>query len=133
MNLELEAYKASFDIKDIVRERLRGIRPNRPDEESILQIHLAGLDDASRLAFLSKAYDIIKNNETLKTVILSLIVEAEHKAMIYSVDMEEVNFNRATVNGIMVLEEELLRLGNMYVDEKELSKDMTEEERLSAL
>lgn len=132
LETKLEAYKATLDIKDLVRDRLKGVKPNNPDDNTILFNHLDGLDDASRLAFLSRAYDIV-NNETFKIVIKSLIVESEHKAVLDSGNMEEVNFNRATVNGLMLLEEELNQLATQYKNEKEESKGMTENERYSAL
>ena len=133
LKLKIDTFKAGFDIKDLIRERLKGIRPNHPEENTILQNHLAGLDDVSRLAFLSKAYGIVENNEAFKIVIQSLIVEQEHYAMIHSSDMTDVNFGRATINGIMLLEDTMTLLRNMYINETEVAKKMTDEERLSAL
>ncbi len=133
LDLKLDAFKATFDLKDLLRERLKGIRPNHPEDNSILQNHLAGLDDVSRLAFLSKAHDIVNNNNTFKIVVESLIIEQEHHTMLHASDMPEVNFGRASVNGMMLVEEELNRLGNMYITESENNKVLTDEERLSAL
>lgn len=127
-DLRFEVYKSTLDIKDLIRNRCKGITLNRPDELSLVENHLSSLDENSRLAFLSKAYDIIKNNETFKLVVDSLLVDSQHKASLYSSDMAEVNFNRATANGIMLLEEELGRLSSMYLSEK-INQPITEEEK----
>jgi hypothetical protein len=132
LELQMEAFKATFDVKDLIREKLKGIRPSHPDDDTVLQTHLAGLDDASRLAFLAKAHAVI-TNETYQVVIKSLIVESLHDAMLNAGDMTEVNFNRATINGLILVEDELMTLDKMYLEEQERTKKMTEEERLSAL
>ncbi len=131
--LTLDAYKSVFSPKDLIRERLKGIKPNLPESNTILQNHLASLDDVSRLAFLSKAYDIVKNNPTFKLVLESLIVEQEHYSMLEAKDIEEVNFGRATINGLMLIEESLSVLSGMYEEEKETQKPLTDEEKLSSL
>lgn len=133
LELQMEAYKATFNVKDAIRERLKGIRPNNPDDNSILNNHLSSLDDQSRLAFLSKAYEIIENNTTLKVVIDSIIIEQEHNSMMYASDMAEVNFGRGSINGVMLVEESLNSLSGMYKKEKEFNQKMSEEERLSVL
>ncbi len=132
LKLQMEAFKRTIDVKDLVRERLKGIRPNHPEENTILQNHLASLDDATRLVFLSKAHEIL-GNETSRKIIESIITESEHKAMMDAVDIMEVNFNRSTINGIMLYEDELNRLDTMYKEEVKLREIMTEEERLSAI
>jgi hypothetical protein len=129
-NLKFEAYKTTLDINNLIAERYRGIRIGRPNGFSLLEEKLGSLDDDnSRLAFLSKAYDIIKNNETFKVVIDSLIVESIQNAGIDSNDMTSVNFNRAECKGIMLVEEELERLSSMYLTEKEQNKPLTQEEK----
>ncbi len=131
--LTLDAYKSVFSPKDLIRERLKGIKPNLPESNTILQNHLASLDDVSRLAFLSKAYDIVKNNPTFKLVLESLIVEQEHYSMLEAKDIEEVNFGRATINGHMHIEESLAVMSGRYEEEKETQKPLTDEEKLSSL
>lgn len=133
LELKLSVFKATFDVKDLIRERLKGIRPNHPEENSILQNHLAGLDDVSRLAFLSKAYGIIENNEAFKVVLNSLMVEQEHFSMMNSSDMVDVNFGRATINGLMLLEDQLTALKNLYLNETEFNVKMTDAEKFSEL
>ena len=127
--LKFEAYKATLDIKDLIRERFKGIRLNRYDDNTILENYLGSLDDNTRLAFLSKAHDVIKNNEAFKIVCESVLVESEHKAALYSEDMADLNFNRATGNGVVLIEEELGRLSSMYITEKDKNLPMSEEEK----
>ena len=132
LNLQIEAFKTTLDIKDLIRARMKSVRPTHPDSNTILNDHMAGLDEESRRSFLSKAKDVT-GNETFKTVVLSLLVEFQQKASLFAPDMTEVNFNRASINGIQTLEDELIGLTSTYYKEQEEQKKMTEEERLSAL
>lgn len=129
LELKFEAYKATLNISDVIAERYRGIRIGRPNGFSILENKLGSLDDESRLAFLSKAHNIIQNNETFKIVIDSLIVESVENAGLNAENMTNVNFNRAEGKGILLVEEELQRLSSMYITEKEQNKPLTQEEK----
>jgi hypothetical protein len=131
-DLQIEAFKATFDVKDLIRARMNSVRPTHPDSNTILSDHMAGLDDESRLAFLAKAKDVT-SNETFKIVTLSLLVELEQRAGLYANDMTEVNFNRASINGVQLIEDELVGLTSTYYKEQEEREKMTENERLSAL
>jgi hypothetical protein len=132
LELQMEAFKATLDIKDIVRARMKSVRPTHPDSNTILSDHIASLDDVGRTSFLAKAKDVT-SNETFKTVVISLLVEFQQKASLFAGDMTEVNFNRASINGIQVLEEELVELTTTYYKEQEENKNMTENERLAPL
>lgn len=132
LELQIEAYKATLDVKDLIRSRLKSVRPTHPDEDTILRNHLASLDTEERLAFLGKAKEVT-NNEAFKKVVLSLLVELQMKAGLESQDMVDVNFNRAGVNGVMLIEEELQGLTSMYIKEHNDMAKMTDDERLSAL
>lgn len=132
VELQLEAYKRTLDIKDLIRSRFRGIRPQRPDEESLLDSHMRKLSETELMAFLSKAKDIIEN-PTFKMVTTSLILESIEQAALESEDMVSVNFNRASVNGVQLVEDTLTLLDKQYHELQELQQKMTEEERLSAL
>jgi hypothetical protein len=129
---DIELYKATLDIKDLIRERLKGIRPNHPEDNSILHNYIAGLDDVSRLAFLSKAHDVLKN-DTFKVVCESVIEELIQKAVLHSKDMSEVDFNRASINGVSLIEEELFLLNKSYLEEKKNSRPISTEESFEIL
>lgn len=129
----LKAYQTSATLKDVYRERMKSIRPNRHTDNTILYNHLMSLDDNSRLAFLRKGKDIFEN-ETFRKVTDSLIIEQEHKSMIESENMEQVNFNRATINGLILLEDQISELFEMFKTEQdERDRKMTEEEKFTAL
>lgn len=128
-DLKFEAYKATLDIKDLIRERFKGIRLNRHDDVSLIEEKLSSMDDNARLEFLSKAYNVVHLNEAFKTVLESILVGSEHQATFYSTDMADVNFNRATCNGLMLIEQELYRLSSMYISEKDKNLPITEEEK----
>lgn len=132
LNLQIEAFKTTLDIKDLIRARMKSVRPTHPDSNTILNDHMAGLDEESRRSFLSKAKDVT-SNETFKTVVLSLLVEFQQKASLFASDMTEVNFNRASINGIQTLEDELIGLTSTYYKEQEEQKKITEDEKFSAL
>lgn len=132
LEVQLDAYKQTLDVRDVVRNRMKSINPNRPDDDSVLRNHLAGLSDEARIAFLGKAKEVT-DNETFKICALSLLVDLQKSAGLESNDMVEVNFNRASINGVMLLEEQLDALTSMYIKEKDEIKTMSEEERLSAL
>lgn len=132
LNLQMEAFKATLDIKDLIRIRFKSVRPGHPDANTILNDHLSGLDDVSRTSFLSKAKDVT-SNEAFKTVVLSLLVDLQRKAGLDSPDMTEVNFNRASVNGVQLIEDELENLTSLYHKENEEKQKITEDERFSAL
>lgn len=132
VSLQMEAFKATLDIKDAIRERFKGVRPQHPDSDTLLATHMAGLDNPSLLGFLAKAKQVI-DNETFQIVALSLMLESIDMAALHSPDMSHVNFNRATVNGVQLLEDTMEMLAKQYKEQDELNRKMTEEERLSAL
>lgn len=119
-------FKASLDIKDVVRERLKVINPGRP-EDNRLQDLIESFDTPERLEFLSKAHSIAEN-KTFKEVVTYLMSESMKKAALDASDIIEVNYQRAVVNGLSLLEEEIERLAKMYLDEKKMQEKMTLEE-----
>ena len=126
--LEKRVFKATGDIKDIVRERLKGIRPGHPDENSNwLAVHISNMEKPERLEFLSKAHTILKDT-TFKVVMEYLMTEAMRKATLEAGNIVDVNFQRATINGLMLLEEELSNLSSTYLEEKKLQELITIEE-----
>jgi len=131
--VRLNKWKEEASLKDVFRERMKGIVPNRHADNTILFTHIASLNDNDRLAFLSKAKDLMQNEAFLK-ISDSLIVESEHKAMIDATVMEEVNFNRATINGVTLIEDSVYELSKMYEEEKYLrDKKMEDGEQFQAI
>ena len=146
IQIGIDAYKATLKPQDAVRERLKGIRPNHPESRlASIDEKLGDMDEASRLAFLSNIFDIWKKNVDnedkeqeeiampLKLVLESLMIDQFHATALEAGDMTEVNFGRATVNGLILLEDELERLANVYLEERNRNKTMSEEEEFSAI
>ena len=127
-NNKVQLFKASGDIKDVIRERLKGVRPGHPNENPTwLNTYILSLDTPERLDFLSKLHAASKN-EPFKKVVDYLISEAQRKATLEATDIIDVNFQRATINGLMLLEEELDYYANLYIEEKKAKELLTPEE-----
>ncbi len=129
---EIRLFKASVDIKDVVRERLKGVRPGHPDDSQWLQDKVNAMDLPERLDFLSKANAVVENN-TFKEVVTFLMTEAQRKATLLATDMDDVNFQRANINALMLLEEQLINLSSQYFEAKKEQDLMTLEERLELI
>jgi len=127
----IKLFKASVDIKDLVRERLQGINPGRPDDDR-LQNLLDSFESPERLEFLSKAHNVIENRAFVE-VVTYLMAESMKKAALLANEMGEVNYQRAVVNGLTLLENELGRLSRMYVDEKKAQVALTIEEQFEII
>jgi hypothetical protein len=128
-----ETYKSTLSIKDVIRERLKGITPKRVIEsEGIIQKHLESLSDEDRLAFLSKARQIVTNN-TFQIIVNSIILDTEREISLRSEDIRMLDFNRATINGVILIEDMVEELSRMYESEKEMKKRLSEQEKFNPL
>ena len=131
--LEKRTYEASVDLKDILRERLKGIRPGHPnDNPTWLNTYIVSLDTPERLDFLSKLYAVSKN-EAFTKVVEYLITESQRKATLEADNMGEVNYQRANINALMLLEEELDYYAKLYVEEKKAKELLTVEETFEVI
>lgn len=131
--LEKRLLKASGDIKDIVRERLKGIRPGHPEENSsAFAGYIASLETPERLDFLSKLHAVSKN-KPFEKLCEHLMSEAMRKATLEATDIVDVNFQRATINGLQLLEEELAHYAGIYLEEKKAKDVMTPEDSHSVI
>mgnify|MGYP006921376270 CR=1 FL=1 len=130
---KVKLYEASVDLKDVLRERLKGIRPGHPDENpSWLNNYILSLDTPERLDFLSKLY-AVSNNEAFKKVTEYFMSEAMRKSTLETDNMGEVNYQRANINALMLLEEELDYYAKLYVEEKKAKELMTKEEEFEVI
>jgi hypothetical protein len=135
-----ETYKSIYEqriellsISDAVRDRLKGITPKRIlSAESYLTDYLQGLGEEDRLAFLSKASRIVEN-PTYQKVVEAIILESERKAMLEARDMAEVNFQRATINGINILEDLIDELAKLYREEQQKRERLSEQEKFNPI
>ncbi len=100
--------KSRYTIADLVRQQLAGIT-----------VDLSYLDEMSeeeREEFLVKGKQI-HENPAFQRVATHRISEQVDLTVKDAKNIEEVNFGRATINGISLLQEEFERLAGMY-DEK---------------
>lgn len=127
-NNKVQLFEASVDIKDVLRERLKGVRPGHPnDNPTWLNTYVLSLETPERLDFLSKLYAVSKN-EAFTKVIEYLMTESQRKATLEAENMGEVNFQRANINALQLLEEELDYYAKLYVEEKKAKELLTVEE-----
>lgn len=108
---DFEAYKASLTVVDLVREQLKGINPKILEGDNDLLVDLGAEDSLD--SFLAGCHDLHKSRE------LSRIIEyLERDQVLYSaktaVGLDEINFARATINGLCLLREEVARLDTVY-------------------
>ena len=130
---KVQLFEASVDIKDMLRERLKGIRPGHPsDNLTWLNTYIVSLDTPERLDFLSKLY-AVSHNEAFTKVVEYLITESQRKATLEADNMGEVNYQRANINALMLLEEELDYYAKLYVEEKKAKELLTVEETFEVI
>lgn len=130
---KVQLLEASVDLKDILRERLKGIRPGHPsDNPTWLNTYISSLDTPERLDFLSKLYAVSKN-EAFTKVIEYLMSESQRKATLEADNMGEVNYQRANINALMLLEEELSYYAQLYVEEKKARELLSIEETFEVI
>lgn len=131
--LDISLFKATVDEKYIVRERLKGVRPGHPDSNSNYLIDkVNSMETPVRLDFLSKAHTL-QGSTVLKEIIEFLMTECMRKATLEASDIVEVNFQRATVNGLSLLEEEILRFSSLYKEEMKRKELMGEGEEFEVI
>jgi len=106
----------NLDIRDVVRERLKGLRPKRVNDLDLYD-EIVSMSKSERLGFLSKVYEI-QNNEQFKRICDEIIKEQMLKIAKESGTMEEVNFARATINGIEIIEESIKVFSDFYLKER---------------
>ena len=132
-NNKVQLFEASGDLKDIIRERLKGIRPGHPsDNPSWLNNYIVSLDTPERLDFLSKLH-AVSHNEAFAKVIEYFMSEAQRKATLGTDNMGEVNYQRANINSLMLLEEELEYYSKLYIEEKKAKDLLTVEESFEVI
>jgi hypothetical protein len=114
-----EALKREKELKnttlaDATREQLKGFNVKLLDSDMDIEGQYADID--SRFAFLSECHDLYKNkariaieNYLKRNQIQFSVKEA--------VDLEQINFGRATINGITLFDEEVERLNTIYLTE----------------
>lgn len=110
-HIEFEEYKASVSIADMVRENLKGFDPKLFDTEEDLPHILGEIEEQD--SFLGKVYSL-KKNDTINTIINYIIRNQISFSATQAKDLNEINFGRATINGLELFRDEINRLATIY-------------------
>lgn len=103
----------SIDVVDAFRANMRGYDMRLLDEKGSL-LDAADLAEGEGLnEFLSKAHDIA-NSPVFKRIMAFLKRNQIHHAAVEGKTLDEINFARATLNALTLLEEELEALDGVY-------------------
>ncbi len=103
--------KKEIDIIDLVREELKGVTLDFVNENNDI---LSKLTTDKQKELFGKAHLILKDFD----FIADNIINAQGNYAIKEAgNMEQVLFARGTINGIILLREQLKRLSNLYLDE----------------
>lgn len=110
---ELEEHKAKLTVVDLVREQLKGINPRILDNENDILVDVVGDDSID--SFLAACHDLHKSI-ALSKIIDYLVRDQVLYSAKTAVGLEEINFGRATINGLSLLREEVERLDTVYAE-----------------
>lgn len=108
----LEAEKRSLDIVAIAREQLGGINPRLINKKNTVK----GIPDKvwstlggeiEQEVFIKNVHGTLYNNPSLKVIIDYLTQKQVIHAITRASDMAEVNFARATINGLALLADQI--------------------------
>lgn len=119
----LEEQKKNLDITDLVREQLKSFNPRLLSDDNDLLAVLT--DEDSEEVFLSRMRDVFKMKELWQVcdyIKRDLILFAAKEGK----TLEEINFSRASINGIQLLHEEVERFNAIY-DERHPPKETFDE------
>lgn len=129
-----ESQKANLNVVDLVREKLKGFNPRTltkigaSDDANIL-VEEFGENEEGADAFLSAMKPIAESKEF--QVLLDYL---NRNQIIYSVkeglDLNQINFGRATINGTGLVREELDRLLAIYIDRHKPSEHYDKHEAI---
>jgi hypothetical protein len=121
--------KASYSIVDMVREQMKGFNPRLLDQAIVTQAGDTISDPITDALFLEYSEeDFLAECKTLaKNWALPIIFESIKRnqimyAAIVGSSLNEINFARATINGLALGREEITRLEKVY-DERHKAPD----------
>lgn len=110
-NAVLEADRKSLSVADLIREQLKGFNPQVLDENTdVLETFLF---EAEKDEFMAKIKEI--NNNPHFFALLDFLVKEQLLFLAKEAnDLSQVNFGRATINGISLIKEEVQRISRLY-------------------
>lgn len=112
----LSRQKKSLDARDVVRDILNSYNPRTFKGQDLLAWVEAN-DEMSVSEFLIKAHEL-KNSKTLRLINEFLIDQQVQHIARYTDNVESMNFNRGSINGIDLVDEEIAQLEDEYQSRK---------------
>jgi hypothetical protein len=114
-----EEYKKSLTVADMVREQLKGLNKDMLlSDDYILDL----LPEEEVDGFLSKAQDLKKNPVFRKVIDIIKRDQTQFIAQ-EALTIEQLNFGRATINGVSLFEEAVDGLVELYLERHEVEGD----------
>jgi hypothetical protein len=111
---EMYAKKLDQALISLLREQLKGFDPKLLDSDSDIEDWYGDID--SRTVFLEACHELFKN-PARKAIQDFLKRNQLQHSVIEATDLQEINFGRATINGLTLFEEEVERLNTIYLAE----------------
>lgn len=107
---DFNEYRKSLTVIDLVREQMKGFNPHLHLDDS----DLTNLMDSEELdGFLAKAKDL-SDNIVYKKVCEHIKRNQAQYAVLEAGNLEQMNFARATINGVSLVEDEINSLLILY-------------------
>lgn len=100
-------------VVSVVRRQLAGFDPKLLDEERDLPEVLGDVDEQD--SFLAKCVSL-KNDRALATILAYLKRNQVMHTAKEAQTLDAINFGRATINGLSLLEEEIARLATIHAE-----------------
>lgn len=117
----LEKKRKELDARDVVRDRMKSYNPRRfKGSDLIDSVELNPEMDTN--AFLSRVHELSKNKE-FRYITDYLVHTISEHIIRHAGTQEEINFNRYSINGIELIEEEIQELEDEYQKRKSSGED----------
>lgn len=120
---QIEKEYSEKALLHLVRRKYKGYNPSKliGGQEDVLH----DIPEGERLGFLGDLADVIEN-DSFRTLMEDLYTKQLITTSLESEDIDEVNFGRATINGIKIVEESLERYANIYYERSSDESDYDE-------
>lgn len=115
----------AITIEASLREQLKGYDYRSIDVDVAIEEMVE--DDDDLLNFLKDVHDL-SENEALRKIRKYIIAEQIDSSIKYAEDMAQVNFGRATINGLALEEKEIERLNALYLEKVDTEEDFDKHE-----
>lgn len=115
----------NLNIVDLTRENLKGFNPRLLDNEDDLPEVLGEVENQDE--FLSKVKSL-KDNPAFEIIANYLIRNQIMYSVKTATPLDEINFGRATINGVSLFKEEVARLSTVFEERHAKKPEFDEHE-----